>query len=214
MKRFYRLLTGFISLLLTSCTLLNLSEQATHELCQTHSDNLQWMRYVSPGYSYFSRNALRDLLRQAQENGSHKLAYCVVTAVQAEPVSAENEGALVTFAVDEVLWGNCYSAGDTAVVRTLNHAGMDQDFLQGSRYLVLLGDDAYSGYHSMYGPWSFYLTEDNLLVSPFGCAVEEQEAVTASQNPASGEIQWDWSIEARYCTSKTLEEFCADLLPD
>lgn len=59
-----------------------------------------------------------------------------------------------------------------------------------------------------------FLTEDNLLVSPFGCTVEEREATAASQNAASGEIQWDWSIEARYCTSKTLEEFCADLLPD
>ena len=214
MKRLIIFCSCILWFLLSSCSLSNLSEQETHELCQTYSDNLQWMRFISLGCRSFSRDALRDLLGRAQENGSRKLAYCVVTAVQAEPVSAEGEGALVTFAVDEVLWGNCYSAGDTAVVRTLNHAGMDQDFLQGSRYLVLLGDDAYSGYHSMYGPWSFYLTEDNLLVSPFGCAVEEQEAVTASQNPASGEIQWDWSIEARYCTSKTLEEFCADLLPD
>ena len=73
------------------------------------------MRYISLGYSYFSRDALRDLLGRAQENGSRKLAYCVVTAVQAEPVSAEGEGALVTFAVDEVLWGNCYSAGEMCI---------------------------------------------------------------------------------------------------
>lgn len=211
MKCFYRLLTGLFSILLLAACLP--SGQGTHELCQTYSDNFQWMRYVSLGSSYFSRDTLCDLLRKAQ-NGSHKLAYCVVIAVQSEPVSAENEGALVTFTVDEVLWENCYSTGNTAVVRTLNRAGMDQNFLQGSRYLVLLGDDAYSGYHSMYGPWSFYLTEDNLLVSPFGCAVEEQEAITASQNPESSEIQWNWSIEARNYTGKTLEEFCADLFPD
>ncbi|MGI5895525.1 MAG: hypothetical protein ACOX6U_01085 [Oscillospiraceae bacterium] len=212
MKRFYRLLTGlFCLLLLTSCTL---PEQNAHKLCQTYLDNICWMRYVSLGSSYFSKDTMQDLLQKAQENSSRKLAYCVVTAVRAEPVSAEGEGALVTFVVDEVLWGNCYSAGDTAVVMTLNRAGMDENFLQGSRYLVLLGDNAYSGYHSMYGPWSFYLTEDNLLVSPFGCTAEEQEATAASQNAASGEIQWDWSIEARYYTGKTLEEFCADLFPD
>ena len=62
------------------------------------------MRYVSLGSSYFSW-MLYVTFASGTGEWSPAMAYCVVTAVQAEPVSAEGEGALVTFAVDEVSVG-------------------------------------------------------------------------------------------------------------
>ena len=204
--------------LFPSCTGTELSREETHQLCEEYGERIDWLKRVSGSYDMYPHSVkeTRRILSETGDNGRE--AWCVATVIATEQTSTfeggfpGGEGTVVwiTFEVDEVLWGSMCAPGDWLTTYSTFPSNVEAQPQVGERYVALFTNTHYAGHNQMHGRWAFYLTEDNRLVSPFGCAVEEeqQRAEFEAQNPDGSYTRYP----AVDYTGKTLEQFYNDVL--
>ena len=205
--------------LLPSCTGTELSKEETHQLCEEYGERIRWLCRVSGSYDMYPHSVkeTRRILSETRDNGRE--AWCVATVISTklEPrgildsYNKEVTSVQIVLEVNDVLWGSMCAPGDW--LTTYSSFFPDDEAEQpqvGERYVALFTDTQYAGHNQMHGRWAFYLTEDNRLVSPFGCAVEEeqQRAEFEAQNPDGSYTRYP----AVDYTGKTLEQFYNDVL--
>ena len=205
--------------LLPSCTGTELSKEETHQLCEEYGERIRWLCRVSGSYDMYPHSVkeTRRILSETGDNGRE--AWCVATVISTklEPrgildsYNKEVTSVQIVLEVNDVLWGSMCAPGDW--LTTYSSFFPDDEVEQpqvGERYVALFTDTQYAGHNQMHGRWAFYLTEDNRLVSPFGCAVEEeqQRAEFEAQNPDGSYTRYP----AVDYTGKTLEQFYNDVL--
>ena len=205
--------------LLPSCTGTELSKEETHQLCEEYGERIRWLCRVSGSYDMYPHSVkeTRRILSETRDNGRE--AWCVATVISTEldtggiidSANKEVTSVWITFEVDEVLWGDMCVPGERLMTRSSFFPDDEVEQPQvGERYVALFTNTHYAGHNQMHGRWAFYLTEDNRLVSPFGCAVEEeqQRAEFEAQNPDGSYTRYP----AVDYTGKTLEQFYNDVL--
>ena len=205
--------------LLPSCTGTELSKEETHKLCEEYGERIRWLCRVSGSYDMYPHSVkeTRRILSETGDNGRE--AWCVATVISTklEPrgildsYNKEVTSVQIVLEVNDVLWGSMCAPGDW--LTTYSSFFPDDEVEQpqvGERYVALFTNTHYAGHNQMHGRWAFYLTEDNRLVSPFGCAVEEeqQRAEFEAQNPDGSYTRYP----AVDYTGKTLEQFYNDVL--
>ena len=205
--------------LLPSCTGTELSREETHQLCEEYGERIRWLCRVSGSYDMYPHSVkeTRRILSETGDNGRE--AWCVATVISTklEPrgildsYNKEVTSVQIVLEVNDVLWGSMCAPGDW--LTTYSSFFPDDEVEQpqvGERYVALFTNTHYAGHNQMHGRWAFYLTEDNRLVSPFGCAVEEeqQRAELEAQNPDGSYTRYP----AVDYTGKTLEQFYNDVL--
>ena len=205
--------------LLPSCTGTELSKEETHKLCEEYGERIRWLCRVSGSYDMYPHSVkeTRRILSETRDNGREAWRVATVISTKLEPrgildsYNKEVTSVQIVLEVNDVLWGSMCAPGDW--LTTYSSFFPDDEAEQpqvGERYVALFTDTQYAGHNQMHGRWAFYLTEDNRLVSPFGCAVEEeqQRAEFEAQNPDGSYTRYP----AVDYTGKTLEQFYNDVL--
>ncbi len=206
-KKFLAIILALSSLILlcTSCKNaehLELTPKETHHFCETYEEDvifwkgaLHCVRPVSP--------SLEDTVRISVQHPHMPLCLFEIKSVE----KGKNEGYF--FPVIEIK--KVYS-GDTSLEGTEDQQGVvfmgegDLSHIVGKKYLGWVQPGEAKG-EIILEQWTFLVTEDNRLVSTYGCQVEEAQAEAGTIQMMPGEHYSDVKQESREYTGQTLEYF-------
>ena len=181
--------------LLASCShqRINLSPEETHRYCEEYFDYLiPWKLRGAGSYCdlkgavYYSMNPYNNM----------NLCLFEVESIEIEPPEKTWGNFIVTIKINEVYSGDLSLKGTEAKPSVFVQEG-DSSRLVGKKYVGYLTPDASNPRDVVFTTWTFLVTDDNTLVSPFGCQVEE-----AQIDPKK-----ELSLECRSYTGQKLDYF-------
>lgn len=177
MKRAKKLLLFFcvgVLLLFSGCNRPELTEAERHELCVKYADRVAWLRnaYYSAGDIFFS--SPEWTLKMSQTGGDWPICIFQVVSVEKVQNAFEDDPLFrfeTTVKIEQVLSGDKQHVGEELSVFSWNFSeAFDCSVLEGCRYVGVIDGKGASGLNYN---GTFLVTEDNYLVSPFGCSAEE-----------------------------------------
>ena len=179
--------------LLSSCSpqRINLSPEETHRYCEEYFDYLiPWKQIGAQSYP-----PLKHTVYLSTKPYNMNLCLFEVESVDIGVWPAPNYF-IVTIKINEVYSGDSSLKGTEAKPAVFVQEG-DPSRLVGKKYVGYVTPDANRPSDVVMIPWTFLVTEDNTLVSPFGCQVEE-----AQIDPKK-----ELSLECRSYTGQKLDYF-------
>ena len=185
----------FIPLLtfMTSCTSeTKLNSEEAHKLCETYAEKVGWIKSATAA-DLSPTEELSAVVKRYNSSGT-PLCLFEVTAVE-ESDTGTGLPLKLTLLIKEVYCGD---------------ASLKDREIEGFTGLTVtenaLAEQKYVGYLSsrdglcLINPyWTFLVTDDNTLVSPYGCLLENEEEV------AKGNL----SVDSRNYTGQKLDYFIA-----
>ena len=200
-------LSLFLVLCLSACapSKIELSPEESHVFCEKYVEETAWIKTAAsgPGYVGFSRS----LERIAAGYHQYNTPLCLFEITSVEPAKPEkhSEPYWLHLFIQEVYSGDPSIKGTGMVIHvSLKSMEGDASYLIGKRYVgYLLPQENYfqpEGKEVICfsdAVWIFLVTEDNRLVSGYGCQLED-----ASQISEDG-----LSVDSRNYTGQTLDYF-------
>lgn len=177
-----------------------LSLEEAHRLCEQYDDDTCWasISYNGAPYHY----SLDRLVEYYLKRGDLNLCSCEITKAEVMRAAEDSEtgeaGIQLTLKINEIYIGDPSAKGREKVQYALQKSE-DVSHLLGNRYLLFVEGISIQyedGNLIPFYPWSFLIAEDDILVSPYGCQLEE------SQIGEDG-----LSMECRDYTGQTLSYF-------
>ena len=185
----------FIPLLtfITSCTLeTRLDSEETHKLCETYAEKVGWIKSATAA----DLSPAEELSVVAKRYNSAGTPLCLFEVTAVEESDTETGLPLkLTLLIKEVYCGDT-SLKDREIER-FTGLTVTENALAGQKYVGYLSSRDTLYFFNPY--WTFLITDDNTLVSPFGCPVEDEEEV------AKGNL----SVDSRNYTGQKLDYFIA-----
>lgn len=181
---------------------LELTPEETHRFCETYGEDVLFWKGTLHGVRPVSPS-LEDTVRIFMKYPQAPLCLFEIKSVE----KGKNEGYF--FPVIEVK--KVYS-GDTSLEGAEDQQGVifmgegDLSHIVGKKYLGWVQPGEAKG-EIILEQWTFLVTEDNRLVSTYGCQVEEAQAETGTIQMMPGEYYSDVKQESREYTGQTLEYF-------
>ena len=188
-----------VTVLFSSCSpgKIELSPEEAHKLCETYADDAEWLTFPYQGMTYRS---LEDIVRYFQNNDTLLLCSYEVTKAEGEPSVFENYDRTfinMTLTIKDVYIGDSSVKGKEIFFKA-NQESKEISHLVGKKYVSFIDGVKQENLY-FYTPWTFLITDDNTLVSPFGCPVEDEEEI------AKGNL----SVDSRNYTGQKLDYFIA-----
>ncbi len=174
-----------------------LSPEETHKLCEQYLDDTAWLTFPYNGMNYRS---LEDIVGYFQKNDTLLLCSYEITKAEGEPSVFENDDRTfinMTLTIKDVYIGDSSVKGKEIYFKA-NQESKEVSHLVGKKYVGFI-DGVKQENLIFYTPWMFLITDDDTLVSPFGCPVENEEEV------AKGNL----SVDSRSYTGQKLDYFIA-----
>ena len=210
MKNTVRKLSLFLLLLSLLCTLFSgcgLSDEQRHEFCETYSEETQWIDGISGGAGLTRYLPIKEAVGMSYSSTVNP--YAVFRVTSAEDKSKDGDKVLsVTIEIEEVLLGDPAYVGSSSekIVSLYGFEGDPAaycDVVVGQRGVAFLqqtGDKVMDRYTA------FLLTEDEKLVSAYGCTEEEVNAIT----PIVEQYAGDKTLPCYY-VGKSLDDLRKDV---
>ncbi len=188
-----------VTVLFSSCSpgKIELSPEEAHKLCETYADDAEWLTFPYQGMTYRS---LEDIVRYFQNNDTLLLCSYEVTKAEGEPSVFENYDRTfinMTLTIKDVYIGDSSVKGKEIFFKA-NQESKEISHLVGKKYVSFIDGVKQENLY-FYTPWTFLITDDNTLVSPFGCPVEDEEEVAKD----------NLSMDSRNYTGQKLDYFIA-----
>ena len=197
MKKLLSLTALCLSLfLLASCSpqRVDLTPEETHQYCEEYADDvLPWKIPRTPNY-----RSLKNVVSIAVKPS--KMSLCLFEIQSAEEARSPKQFTL-TILIKEVYSGDSSLKGTEIKPVVFLEEG-DPSPTIGKKYVGYIQPDLSNPRDIVYTSWTYLVTEDNTLVSPFGCQVEESQLDELSIAP------WDKEGEGcRRFTGQKLDYF-------
>ena len=188
-----------VTVMFSSCSpgKIELSPEETHKLCETYADDVDWASVPYNGTSYMS---LESIVKYYNENDTLLLCTCEIIKAESVPSNVEDFDHTfvnLTLEIKDVYIGDSSAKGRT-ISQLVYQKCEDTSHLVGKKYVSFIDGIRFETLY-FYTPWMFLITDDNTLVSPYGCPLENEEEV------AKGNL----SVDSRSYTGQKLDYFIA-----
>ena len=188
-----------VTVLFSSCSpgKIELSPEEAHKLCETYADDVDWASKPYNGTSYMP---LESIGKYYSENDTLLLCSCEIIKAEFVPSNVEDFDHTfvdLTLEIKDVYIGDSSAKGKT-ISQLVYQECKDTSHLVGKKYVSFIDGVKQENLY-FYTPWTFLITDDNTLVSPFGCPVEDEEEVAKD----------NLSMDSRNYTGQKLDYFIA-----
>ena len=186
------ILSLFLVFCLSACapSRIELTPEQAHRYCEAHKEETKCFTNFYHGGIY---HTLEWLAEYYQKSPPYSQLLCTLQVESAKQVNYFNGQHFIELElkVTDVHLGYLSVIGKT-FTETVSQDTLEVDHLVGKKYVSFLeGRNA----NLIYTPWLFLLTDDDILVSPYGCQIEEENRGNYI------------SMESRSYTGQTLDYF-------
>lgn len=176
-----------------SCSSPPHSKEEIHILCEISVEKVDWLKSASTA-DISIHEPLSALAPRYKKNNT---PLCLYEIIKIEPSETGNNTKL-TLSIKEVFSGDLSIKGQEVQGYVGISCVQDSSQLIGLQYIGYLNCKN-KDYCLFYPFWTFLVTDDNILVSPFGCLVEESQL--------NGLSEYNFSMDCRNYTGQPLDYF-------
>ena len=191
-------LSLFLVFCLSACvpSKIELSPEESHVFCEKYVEETAWIKTAASGPGFISPFITFE--KVVSNSTIRNIPLCLFEIVFVESFDSGNnatERYRLHMLIQEVYSGNASIKGKELVGSISLKSAENIVELMGNRYIGYLIQDGELSFFNPY--WTFLVTEDNRLVSGYGCQLED-----ASQISEDG-----LSVDSRNYTGQTLDYF-------